>query len=96
MFINSCSIASLSPYLFDSFLRRFREKNAFGLVASSFPVPPRFATLFGCAFLEGYSNGIRVGELLLQLRRQLLKDRNPLAFFYTLQCPLDVQRPDQP
>ena len=66
------------------------------MIASSFPLPTRFATLFGCEFLEGYRGGARLGELLLNLRRRLLKDTNPLAFFYTLQCPLDVQRPDMP
>lgn len=96
VFINSCSIASVSPHVFDSFLRRFREKNAFGLIASSFPLPTRFATLFGCEFLDGYQRGMKVGELLLDLRRRLLRNNNPLGFFYTLQCPLDVQRPRQP
>jgi hypothetical protein len=96
VFINSCSIAGLSPHVFDSFLRRFREKNAFGIIASSFPLPTRFATLFGCEFLDGYSKGMRVGQLFLELRQRLLKNKNPLAFFYSLQCPLDVQRPEQP
>ena len=96
VFVNSCSIASPSPHVFDTFLRRFREKHAFGMIASSFPLPTRFATLFGCEFLEGYRGGARLGELLLSLRRRLLKDTNPLAFFYALQCPLDVQRPDMP
>lgn len=96
VFINSCSIASAGPHVFDTFLRRFREKQAFGLIASSFPLPTRFATLFGCQFLEGYRGGARVGHLLLTMRQRLLKERNPLAFFYALQCPLDVQRPDKP
>ncbi|MGE0449759.1 MAG: hypothetical protein AB7Q29_09270 [Vicinamibacterales bacterium] len=96
VFINSCSIAAVSPHVFDSFLRRFREKNAFGLIASSFPLPTRFATLFGCAFLERYQRGGKVGDVLLDLRRTLLRDNNPLGFFYALQCPLDVQRPMEP
>lgn len=96
VFINSCEIGNISPHVFDSFLRRFREKHAFGLIASSFPLPTRFATLYGCDFLEAYRNGTRVGEILFDLRKRLLKETNPLAFFYALQCPLDIQRPSQP
>jgi hypothetical protein len=96
VFINSCSIAGVSPHVFDTFLRRFREKHAFGLVASTFPLPTRFATLFGCEFLDGYRSGTRIGQVLLDLRRRLLEERNPLGFFYVLQCPLDIQAPDKP
>jgi hypothetical protein len=96
VFINSCSIGAISPHVFNTFLRRFREKHAFGIIASSFPLPTRFATLFGCEFLEAYRNGSRLGEALFELRRRLLKDSNPLAFFYAMQCPLDIQRPAMP
>ena len=96
VFINSCSLATPGPHVFDTFLHRFREKHAFGMVASSFPLPTRFATLFGCEFLDGYRGGEKLGALLLSLRQRLLEAGNPLAFFYALQCPLDVQRPGQP
>jgi hypothetical protein len=96
VFINSCSIGAVSPHVFDTFLRRFREKHAFGLIASSFPLPTRFATLFGCEFLDAYRRGTRIGQVLLELRQRLLKDNNPLGFFYALQCPLDIQCPEKP
>jgi len=96
VFINSCSIGAVSPHVFDTFLRRFREKHAFGLIASSFPLPTRFATLFGWEFLDAYRSGARIGRVLLDLRQRLLKDNNPLGFFYALQCPLDIQCPEKP
>jgi hypothetical protein len=92
VFLNSCSSAAFQPHNFTSFLQRFRRKNAYGLVAASFRMPIVFGTLYACEFMDAYCNGRRLGEILLELRRKALDQQNPLAFFYTLQCPLDVRR----
>ena len=96
IFVNSCSIGAISPHVFTNYLRQFRKKHAYGMITSSFPLPTAFATAFGGLFLEEYRNNGRLGEILLTLRRQLLDQGNPLAFFYSLQCPLDVRRPENP
>jgi len=93
IFLNSCSSGAIQPHNFTSFLEKFRQKGAYGVIAASFPLPIAFGTLYGCEFMDAYRNNRRLGEILLEMRRKLLDQENPLAFFYALQCPLDVRRP---
>jgi hypothetical protein len=95
VFLNSCSSCALSPLSFANFLSRFREKQALGLIATSFPVPAVFAAAFGHEVIQGYIRDRQtpLGEALLQLRRKLLNHNNPLGLFYSLQCPMDVTAP---
>lgn len=91
VFLNSCSSGAFSPLSFRTFLSRFRDKLAVGVIATSFPVPATFAAAFGREIIQTYSTGgIPIGEVLLNLRRRLLNQKNPLGLFYSLQCPMDV------
>lgn len=91
--LNSCSSGAFSPLLFSNFLTRFRSKKAFGVIAAAFPIPTLFAAAFGKKLLDAYLGGVPIGQALLELRRDLLTEANPLGLFYTLQCPLDVTAP---
>lgn len=93
VFVNSCSVGSISPFAYTSFLENFREKQASGLIASSFPLPTRFAAAFGQKVMDGYLAKRPIGEVLFDLRRALYQAGNPLGMLYSLQCPLDVQAP---
>ena len=93
VFLNSCSAGAFSPLLFSSFLTKFRTKQAFGVVAPAFPIPILFAAAFGRNLMDKYIDGVPIGRALWELRRELLKQGNPLGLFYTLQCPLDVTAP---
>jgi hypothetical protein len=62
-------------------------------VAPSFPVPTLFAAVFARTFIERYADRIPVGQILFDLRRDLLADNNPLGLWYSLQCPLDLKAP---
>ena len=94
IFLNACDAADIGPLSFFSFRTAFRQKKAAGLIAPSFPVSTLFAALFGRAFLYEFTLGRPVGEILLGLRRRLLKSNNPLGLWYSLQCPLDLQAPE--
>ena len=94
VFLNACDAADISPLSFFSFRSRFRTKKAAGLIAPSFPVPTLFAALFGRAFLSEYVMQRPIGEILLGLRRRLIKNDNPLGLWYSLQCLLDIRAPE--
>lgn len=91
VFLNSCSSGAFSPLVFDNFLKAFRRNGAEGMVATSFPVPIKFAAAFGQAVIRGYLGCRPIGQVLLDLRRQLLDRKNPLGLFYSLHCALDLQ-----
>lgn len=94
--LNSCSSGAVSPLQFDSFLSVFKKRGACGLVATTFPVPTVFAAAFGREVVESYARGDRsIGDVVLDLRRQLLENGNPLGLLYTLQCPLEARAPQR-
>lgn len=92
VFLNSCSSGAFSPLAFSTFLTRFREKKALGLIATNFPVPAAFAAKFGWEIIEQYLQPPTktLGDVLLQERRRLLDAKNPLGLFYSLQCPMGI------
>ena len=91
IFLNSCSSGAASPLAFSTFLSQFREKNALGLIGTSFPVPTTFGSAFGQELIRQYMKMHKpIGQALLDLRRQQLANGNPIGLFYTLQCPLDI------
>jgi CHAT domain len=91
VFLNSCSSGAFSPLVFSSFLDKFRENGAEGMVASAFPVPIDAAAAFGQEVLRRYLHGEPIGDVLFNLRRSLILLGNPLGFFYTLHCPHDLR-----
>jgi hypothetical protein len=76
-----------------SFRTEFRKKGAAGLLAPSFPIPTLFAAVFAKHVLDQYELRRPIGEILLDLRGDLLARGNPLGLWYSLQCPLDVRAP---
>jgi hypothetical protein len=95
IFVNSCSAGAISPLAYTSFLRAFMKKQAFGLIASSFSLPTRFAAAFGQKVLDGYLSNQPIGEVLYRLRRTYYSRGIPFGMYYSLQCPLDVRGPGQ-
>jgi|GEM_PF-806469 len=92
IFLNSCSSGAISPHNFSNFLSAFKEKRAVGLVATSFPVPIKFASAFGQEFIRRYVREKQTaGDALFDMRRELLGKGNPLGLFYTIQCPMDIK-----
>jgi hypothetical protein len=93
VFLNACSVGNISALSFTSFRTRFRDKKAAGLVAPAFPIPTLFAAVFGKAVIEEYAKRCPIGQVLFDLRGQLLDQGNALGLLYSLQCPLDVRAP---
>ncbi len=93
VFLNSCSSGAFSPISFSNFLSAFREKNAVGLLTTSFPVPATFAAAFGLEVINQYltKRDVILGDLLRNLRRKLLDEGNPCGLFYSLQCPMELR-----
>ena len=95
VFINACDAGDISPLSFFSFRQEFRTRKAAGLVAPSFPIPTLFAALFARMVIERYRDHQPIGQVLFDLRRELLAKNNPLGLWYSVQCPLDVAAPEQ-
>ena len=93
VFVNACDAGNISPVSFLSFRKEFRKRGSAGLVAPSFPVPTLFAAVFARTFIERYAARVPVGQILFDLRRDLLAKNNPLGLWYSLQCPLDLKAP---
>lgn len=89
--LNSCRSGAFSPLVFTSFLGEFRSNGAEGIIASAFPLPIKFAAAYGQEVMRRYLGGTPIGKVLMDLRRELLDRKNPLGFFYTLNCPLDLR-----
>jgi hypothetical protein len=91
--LNSCSSAATSPLSFSSFHKKFRTKRAMGIIGTTIQIPATFAAAFGKRLIEAYLDGIPVGTVIYNLRRELLERNNPLGMFYSLQCPFYVTAP---
>lgn len=87
--LNSCSSGAFSPLSFSTFLSKFQDKGACGLVTTNFPIPGSFAAEFGKVLVSEYIAGRPIGAILYTLRRNLLDQWNPLGLFYSLQCYLE-------
>jgi hypothetical protein len=94
VFVNACEAGNISPLSFLSFRKEFRKRRAAGLIAPSFPIPTLFAAVFAKAFIARYADHQPIGQVLLELRREVLAKHNPLGLWYSLQCPLDVKAPE--
>ncbi len=91
VFLNSCSSGASSPLAFSTFLSALREKQALGLIATSFPVPITFGSAFAQELMRRYLKQKQpMGKALLELRQEQLAKGNPMGLFYSLQCPADI------
>jgi len=93
VFLNACEAGDIAPLSFYSFRTKFRSKRAFGIVAPSFPIPTMFAARYANMFFDRYLMREPVGEIVYNMRQELLEKKNPLGLWYSLQCPLDVKAP---
>jgi hypothetical protein len=90
IFLKSCSSGAFSPLSFSTFLTRFREKQALGLITTSFTIPAIFAAVFGQRLIARYLEQTPLGDALRDLCRELLQQSVPLGLFYSLHCPGDI------
>ena len=87
VFLNSCLSGMQSPLSFSSFHKTFRQKRALGIIGTGIKIPGAFAAAFACRVIDVYLDSVPLGEAMYHLRRELVDKGNPLALFYSLQCP---------
>lgn len=77
VYMNCCQSAELSPYLYDGLVPYLIAKGARGVIGTEVDTPALFAAEFAKEFLSRFTaGGQTLGELLLDLRRKYLIDKN--------------------
>lgn len=92
VFLNACESAELSPYLYDGLVPYLITKGARGVIGTEVMTPALFAAEFAQTFMGRFVLGdTPLGELLLQLRREyLLEKNNVMGLVYALYSSGDV------
>ncbi|OBJ70705.1 hypothetical protein A5643_10030 [Mycobacterium sp. 1274756.6] len=92
VFLNACESADLSPKFYDGFVPFFLAKGARGVIGTESKTPVLFAIHWAEAFIEQLLDGAEVGQIMLELRQQFLRDHgNPLGLLYTIYCDADTR-----
>ncbi|HLF88159.1 MAG TPA: CHAT domain-containing protein [Anaerolineales bacterium] len=85
VFLNACESAELSPLFYDGFVPYFMQKGARGVIGTECETPALFGVVFAKRFFDEFLNGKRLGEVMLDLRREFLNEHNnPLGLLYAL------------
>jgi hypothetical protein len=92
VFINACESAELSPLFYNGFVPYFMAKGARGVIGTECKTPVLFAIEWADAFFDRFLDGAAVGEVVLDLRRNFLRDHgNPLGLIYAVHCDADTR-----
>lgn len=81
--LNACESLETSPERIGSFLTLFRQVGARGVVGTEVAVWASLARRVGLRVVEGLVDGQRLGATFLALRREMLRELNPLGLAYT-------------
>jgi len=87
VFLNMCESAQVTPTAGQSFIHVFMNRGARGVLGTECAMRPFVAHQFASKFFESLLSGNAVGEVLLDLRQEFMKRKNPLALAYTLYGP---------
>jgi hypothetical protein len=90
--LNACGSATLGPMFYAGFLPYFTGRGARGMIGTECDVPAILAAEWARRFFSAFLRGGRtLGEVLLDLRRDLLQEhRNPLGLVYAMYCDADT------
>ena len=92
VFINACESAELSPLFYNGFVPYFMAKGARGVIGTECKTPVLFAIEWADAFFDRFLDGAAVGETVLELRRDFLRNHgNPLGLIYGVHCDADTR-----
>lgn len=81
--LNGCETMRITPELIHGFLGLLRQMGASGVVGSEMPVNSLLARQVGAMLLRRLLQGFSVGEAFLDIRRELLRQGNPLGLAYS-------------
>ena len=91
VFINACESAELSPEFYFGFVPYFMAKGARGVIGTECQTPALFAAEWAPRFFDRLLDGGSLGEVVLELRRQFLREHNnPLGLVYAVYCDGDT------
>lgn len=92
VFINACESAGLSPLFYNGFVPYFMAKGARGVIGTECKTPALFAVEWANAFFDRFLDGAPIGETVLQLRQQFLREHgNPLGLVYAVHCAANTR-----
>ena len=81
--LNGCETMRLTPELIHGFLGLLHRMGASGVVGSEIPVNSLLARTVGGMLVRRLLQGFSVGESFLDIRRELLRQGNPLGLAYS-------------
>jgi len=81
--INGCNTVGISPDDLLTFNEMLAWSRAAGVLGSEITIPETLGRFFGRRLLEGFVAGRHIGELVRELRFELLAGFNPLGLAYT-------------
>ncbi len=85
--LNACESGAETPEIIHGFLGKLRGLGASGIVGTEIEVWTQLARPVGRFLLRRLFEGRALGEAFLELRRNLLRQYNPLGLAYTLLGP---------
>jgi hypothetical protein len=95
--LNGCGTVAFSPDALSPFITTLvRDRQASGVLGTEIPVWEQLANEVAVEFLGRFLTGRPAGEALLEVRRALLAQHNPLGLIYTLYAAAEltlVRRP---
>lgn len=90
VFVNGCHTAGLTPAIMGHFVQTFAELGAAGVIGTEVKVWEPLAIFFAERFFHAFLQGQSVGQILRDLRHELLRRHNPLGLVYTNYCSADL------
>jgi hypothetical protein len=90
IFINACESMALTPELVHGFLGKLSNLGASGVIGVEISNWSKFAAPFAEHLLNELLEGRTLGEATLQVRRDFLRQGNPLGLVYSLHGPASL------
>jgi hypothetical protein len=91
VFLNMCESAQVTPSLSESFIYFFADRGARNVLGTECSMRPLFAHYFAKEIFDGLLAGKPIGEVLLDVRNDFIRRRNPLGLAYTLFGPTTMR-----
>lgn len=92
VFLNGCGTVGYTPDALSPFLKKLvDDRGASGVIGTEIPVWEQLAGEMARRFLKAFLGNKCAGQALLEARRALLAQNNPLGLVYTLYAPSKLE-----
>lgn len=92
--MNGCETMAVTPDMTHGFLNTLKALGASGVVGTEVKVWTQLARPFGLQLLKHLLNGKSIGEAFLEVRKNLLRQYNPLGLIYSYYSPATLHLHD--